>query len=68
MAWTDGEEVRIQNLETVINDLQTAVQNNLASKLQMRQLLNIKQEEITALETRVTSLETQIAVLQSSQD
>jgi hypothetical protein len=40
--------------------------NNLMSKTQMSQLLAIKEQEITALQSRVSSLEAQVAVLQGS--
>lgn len=68
MAFSDAEELRIRNIETVLNDLQTAVNDNLASKQQMRQLILIKQSQIEELERRVDSLESQIALLQGSQD
>jgi polyhydroxyalkanoate synthesis regulator phasin len=65
MAWTDSETARINTLEDVVNDLQTAI-TNLMSKLQMRQLLMLKQAEIDALTARVEALETQLTTLQNS--
>ena len=65
MAWTTSEQQRITALEEVINDLQVAI-SNLMSKQQFSQLLILKQAEIDALTTRVTSLETQVAVLQGT--
>ena len=65
MGWTDPETERINTLENVINDLQTAV-SNLMTKLQMRQLLSIKQAEIDALTARVVALETQLTTLQNT--
>ena len=63
MAWTSTEEARIVAIETMLNDIQTAI-GNLMSKLQFKQLLLIKQAEIEALTTRVTSLEAEVSVLQ----
>jgi polyhydroxyalkanoate synthesis regulator phasin len=65
MAWTDAEEQRIETLEEVVNDLQTAA-SNLASKQQMQQMLLIKQAEIDALTERVAALESQVTVLQGT--
>lgn len=64
MALTDAELLRMQAMESLLNDWQTVV-NNLASKKQMAALMLVKQTEIDALKQRVTNLETQIAVLQS---
>lgn len=63
MAWTQAEEDRIIALEQRVNDVMTAI-TNLASKLQMRQLLLLKQAEIDSLTTRLNSLESQMAILQ----
>lgn len=63
MAWTETEEKRIQAIESAINDLQTAL-NALATKAQLKQLLNIRQSEIEDLKARVASLESQISLLQ----
>lgn len=64
MALTDAEKIRLETMETVINDLQVAI-SNLMAKQQMRQLLQIKQKEVDALTVRVASLESQVAVLQA---
>lgn len=64
MALTDAEQLRLLAIEETLNDLQIAV-NNLASKLQVRQLLLLKQQEIDALTEKVELLESQIAILQS---
>ena len=63
MAWTDAEMDRIATLEEVACELQVSV-SNLLAKLQFRQLLLIKQSEISALTTRITTLESQIIALQ----
>ena len=65
MSWSDAEENRIQAIETMLNNLQVAV-NNVVSKLQMRQLLLVKQAEIDSLTQRVESLETQVTNLQNT--
>ena len=65
MAWTDAEEGRIRTLEIAVNELQDIVKNKLVSKLTHRTLINLKQAEIDALQVRITSIETQLAVLQS---
>ena len=64
MVWTSAEEKRIQAIETMLNNVQTAI-GNLMSKTQTQQLLLIKQTEIDDLKSRVSSLETQVATLQS---
>lgn len=65
--WSDAESTRIRNIESALNDLQTAV-SNLMSKQQYRQLLLLKQNEISALTTRVLDLESQITILQGQID
>ncbi len=64
MAFTASEELRIQAIESAINDLQVAL-NKLATKQQMKQLTNIRQSEIEDLKTRVAALESQVQTLQS---
>jgi hypothetical protein len=61
---TATEDLRLQAIETALNDIQTAI-NALATKTQLKQLLNIRQAEIEDLKQRVSSLETQILVLQN---
>jgi len=58
---------RITALEKFVEQLQTAV-NNLASKQQVRQLLLLKQQEITDLEARVTELERIVSLLENNID
>ena len=65
MSWTDAEETRIQAIETILNNLQIAV-NNLMSKQQVRQLLLIKQNEIDSLTQRIETLESQVTNLQNT--
>ena len=58
---------RITALEKFVEQLQTVV-NNLASKQQVRQLLLLKQQEITDLEARVTELERIVSLLENNID
>ena len=64
MAFTAAEEKRIQAIEASLNDLQTAV-NNLATKTQLKQLLNIRQSEIEELKSKVATLESEVITLQT---
>ena len=57
-------EARFQAIENKLNELQIAV-NNLATKAQMKSLLNIRQAEIEDLKTRTTVLENKVAILES---
>jgi len=63
MAWSSAEEDRIKTLEIVINGLQTAVAN-LMSKMQMRQLLLIKQAQVDDLTQRVETLERLVQIIE----
>jgi len=65
MAWTSAEESRVRAIETMLNKVQVAV-TNLVSKLQLNQLLMVKQKEIDALTQRVENLETQVQTLQDN--
>ena len=65
MAWTSNETSRVEAIEEMLNKLQVAIKN-LASKAQFRQLLLIRQTEITELTKRVESLENQVANLQNN--
>lgn len=56
-------EQRIQALEAIVADLQTAV-NNLASKKQLQQLSLIRQAEIEELTVRMVQAENAIVLLQ----
>jgi polyhydroxyalkanoate synthesis regulator phasin len=56
---------RITSLEEFVSLLQIAV-SNLASKQQVRQLLLLRQEEITSLTARVAELERVITLLENN--
>lgn len=56
---------RVQALEAAVANLQRAMQN-IASIQQLRQLLALKQQEVTELTSRVDDLESQISILQTS--
>jgi hypothetical protein len=64
MSLTAAEEIRIEAIENALNGALTSI-TNLISKEQMRQLLLLKQRELDAAVTRITSLEAQIVILQS---
>lgn len=63
MAWTETEELRIQAIEKRINEIQTAL-NNMASRKQMKSIMNLRQAEIDDLKQRVAALEEQVQALQ----
>lgn len=65
MALTDVEKIRIEAIEELLNELQTAVKYNVASRLFVEQMLLLKQNELEAVKNRVTELESQVTVLQS---
>lgn len=50
---------RIVEIESFLNNVQTAL-NNLATKKQLTQLVNIRQNEIIALQKQVQDLQEQI--------
>jgi hypothetical protein len=56
MALTDTELLRIRAIETTINTLQTAA-NNLATRKELKNLLAILQQQVTALGEEVEQLE-----------
>lgn len=62
MAWTSNEEARIEQIEQLLNRMQTAL-NNLASKQQLKALSVLKEKDINDLITRVVALENQVALL-----
>ena len=65
MSLTNDElEARILIIEDTLNDIQTAL-NALATKRQMKALLNIRQQEIIDLQNQVESLQSQVTALQS---
>ena len=64
MALTSEEQVRIQAIETKLNEIQTAL-NNVASRAMVKQLVNHRQSEIIELHEEVANLKTQIATLQA---
>ena len=61
----DQLQARIEAIETVVHEVQTAI-NNLASKSTLNSLLNIRQTEIDDLTTRVIALESKVAILESA--
>jgi cell division protein FtsB len=64
MALSNEElEAKIDFLTKVVNELQIAVQHNLASKMQLRQLTLLKQKDIDDLKNRVTDLEAEVNLL-----
>lgn len=56
---------RIEAIENKLNEIQVAL-NNLATKKQLNQSVNVRQSEITDLQTRVSDLESEVQTLQSS--
>lgn len=64
MAWSSEETARVQAIETKINEMQVAI-NKLASRAQLKQLLNIRQSEIQELQQDVTDLQSQVEALQA---
>lgn len=56
---------RIEMIEQKLDEIQIAL-NNLASKSQMKALLNIRQSEIEDLQTRVSTLESKVEILEIS--
>ncbi len=65
MALTDVEKIRIEAIEELLNELQTAVKYNVASRLFVEQMMLLKQNELEAVKNRVTELESQVTALQS---
>ena len=63
MGWTAAEEARVVNIEDAITTLVTA-HGNLVSKLQLRQLLILKQAELDELTKQVTALEAAVTLLE----
>lgn len=64
MAWSSEETARVQAIETKINEMQTAI-NKLASRAQLKQLLNIRQSEIVELQQTVADLQSEVEALQA---
>jgi len=64
MAWSSEETARVQAIETKINEMQVAI-NKLASRAQLKQLLNIRQSEIQELQQTVADLQSQVEALQA---
>lgn len=65
MAFTESEERRVRAVELKLNDVQTAL-NNLATREQLKQLLNIRQSEIAELQEKVVELEQRILDLENA--
>ena len=65
MALTAIEEKRLQSIEETLNRVQTAL-NNLATKTQLKQLLNIRQAEIDALRKELEELSQRVSNLESA--
>lgn len=63
MAWTDAEERRVVNIEDALVSVTNAI-GNLVSKMQLRQLLILKQAELDELTKQVTDLETKLTTLE----
>ena len=51
-------------IEEKLNEMQIVI-NNLASRRQMKNILNVRQAEIDVLQTEVLSLKSQVALLQA---
>ena len=64
MALTETEDIRITAIETEIVELTTAL-HALATRKELKNLLSIRQKEITDLTNRITDLETQVKLLQA---
>lgn len=63
--FTISENRRIEAIETKLNELQTAA-NNLATKRQLKELLNIRQAEIEQLKEEVALLKTRVTALENA--
>jgi len=59
----DQLQSRIEVIEYKLNELQTAM-NNLVTKLEMKALQNIRQNEIIELQSQVAELQSQVTLLQ----
>lgn len=55
---------RVEAIELFLNTLQTAI-NNMATTKKLNQVLLLRQNEIEALQTRLTSLEAQVEALEA---
>jgi hypothetical protein len=65
MALTDSEEARMELIEETINKLLTWVRN-LVDKQQFRQLMLIRQQEIDAINDRLTAIEARLDLITST--
>lgn len=59
-------EAEIEFLKVVVNKLQIAVSENLASKAQLRQLNLLRQQDISDLKDRVEAVEADVAILKQT--
>lgn len=62
-ALTDTDEARVQKIERVLNTLQTLAKS-MVSVAQLKQIITLRQQEVSALTKRIETLESQIKVLQ----
>lgn len=65
MAFTVTENRRIEAIETMLNTVQTAL-NNVASKQQMKAILNIRQSEIEELQEEIVLLKQRVLDLENA--
>jgi len=62
MAWTDSETARIELIEDALNKVLIKL-NKTISKLQFRQLMLVRETEISDLDTRITAIENQLETI-----
>ena len=62
MAWTDSETARIELIEDALNKVLIKL-NKTISKLQFRQLMLVRETEISDLDTSITAIESQLETI-----
>ena len=62
MAWTDSETARVELIEDALNKVLIKL-NKTISKLQFRQLMLVRETEISDLDTRITAIESQLETI-----
>lgn len=62
MAWTDSETARVELIEDALNKVLIKL-NKTISKLQFRQLMLVRETEISDLDTRITAIENQLETI-----